>query len=227
MLRRSALVALALALSLTVCAAALAENYTFKRTKAGDALAAAVTLRKGDLPAQLGLTGGRIKPDETPNTDSCQGYTPKERDLVVVGDSETSFHDSARSVLVDTQVQVFQSSAMTATDVQRSLRMLTAACQAEEARQEHLKLVTYKSLGRPKCTCDFGISMMFETKTAHAGLNALTIVTAIKEGRYEAGVITRVGISPTDAQKRQLAGQTALIVQGLALKPILARLHAA
>jgi hypothetical protein len=226
MVKRSALSGLALVLLLTVCGAALAENYTFKRTKAGDALAASLTLRKTDLPAQLGLIGGRIKPDETPNTDSCNGYTPKQHDLVVVGDAETNFHDSAHSLLVDTQVQVFQSSAMTAADVQRAIRNLTPACQTEEAKQEHVKLVSYAVLGRPKCTCDFAISLMFETKTARATLNNLTIITAIRKGRYEAGVITRAGTAPTDVQKRQLASQTALIVQGLAVKATLAHLHA-
>jgi hypothetical protein len=100
MVKRSALSGLAVVLLLSVCGAALAENYTFKRTKAGDALAASLTLRKTDPPGQLGLTGGWIKPDETPNTDSCNGYTPEEHDLAVVGDAETSFHDAVRSLPV-------------------------------------------------------------------------------------------------------------------------------
>jgi hypothetical protein len=226
MLRKSLVAAVALLLVLLVCGAALAENYTFQRTKTGDALARALMLRKTDLPVQFRLIGGRIKPDETPNTDSCNGYIPKERDLVVVGDAETGLHNSERSVLVDSQVQVFQSTAMAATDVQRGVRMLTPSCQAEQAKQEHVKLVSYSVLGRPKCTCDFGVSVVLETKTARASLNNLTLVTAIRKGRVEASVITTVGKSTIDAQKGQAAAQTALIVQGIALKAALARLHA-
>ena len=83
--------------ALLVCAAAYAENYTYKRTKAGDADVASMILRKTDFPAQFRLTGGRGAPDETPNTDSCNGYTPKERDLVVVGDAASTFHNANRS----------------------------------------------------------------------------------------------------------------------------------
>lgn len=214
------------ALALLVCAAAYADNYTYRRTTADDTAAGAVTLRTADFPAQLRLTGGRVKPDETPNTDSCNGYIPKQRDLVVTGDAEARFHDSARSVIVDSQVEVFRSTTMAATDVQRGQRMLAPACQAQEAKQEHLKLVSYSLLGRPHCTCDFAISAMFETKTPQPNLDQLFVLTAIRKGRFEATVLTTVGKSTSDTSSAQAAVTTALGVQGLALKTTLARLHA-
>jgi hypothetical protein len=212
--------------ALSVCAAAYAENYTFKRTTAGDTTVASMILRKADFPAQFRLTGGRGKPDETPNTDSCNGYTPKERDLVVVGDAESTFHNANRSVVVDSQVSMFQTEAMAAADVQRSLRMITPACQAQAAKQEHVKLVRYALLGHPNCTCDYAISAMLETKTAHAGLNNLMIVTFIRQGRYEASLFTNVGKSTANATSAGQAAQTALIVQGTALKAFGPRIHA-
>jgi hypothetical protein len=62
---------------LALCGTALADNYDYQRVPRDNAAAAAITIRAADLPKQLRLTGGRIKPDETPNSDSCNGYRPK------------------------------------------------------------------------------------------------------------------------------------------------------
>ena len=218
--------AAALALVLLACGAAYADNYRYQRTAAGDGAAGSVTLRKGDFPAQFRLTGGRVKPDETPNTDSCNGYIPKQNDLVVTGDAESRFHDSAHSLVVDSQVELFESTAMAATDVQRGERMLTPTCQSQAAKQEHVKLVHYSLLGRPKCSCDFAISAMFETRSPQPNLDQLFILTAVRKGPYEATVLTLVGKSTTDAQGARAALTTALAVQGTALKTMLSRLHA-
>jgi hypothetical protein len=224
--RRPAAFNVVFVIALTVCAAAYAENYTYKRTKAGDATVASMILRKADFPAQFRLTGGRGAPDETPNTDSCNGYTPKEHDLVVVGDASSTFQNANRSVVVYSQVGMFATSAMAAADVQRSLRMLTPACQAQAAKQEHVKLVRYALLGRPSCTCDYAVSALLETKTAHAGIDNLMIVTLMRKGRYEVSVFTNVGKSTTSTQAAAQAAQTALIVQGTALKASIPRLDA-
>jgi hypothetical protein len=215
-----------LVIALSLCAAAYAENYTYKRTKAGDTTVASMILRRADFPAQFRLTGGRGKPDETGNTDSCNGYTPKERDLVVAGDAESTFHNANRSVVVDSQVAMFQTEAMAAADVQRSLRMITPACQAQAAKEEHVKLVRYALLGHPNCTCDYAVSALLETKTAHVGLDNLMIVTFIRRGRYEATLFTNVGKSTANATSAGQAAQTALIVQGTALKVLVRRVHA-
>jgi hypothetical protein len=167
-----------------------------------------------------------VKPDETPDGDVCNGYRPKERDLVVAGDAESRFHDSAHSVVVDSQVELFQSTAMAATDVQRGKRMLDPVCQAQAARQEHVKLVSYSLLGQPRCSCDFAVSAMIETKTERPGLDLLSFLTAIRKGRFEAAVFTSVGKPTNDSQSAEAALRTALAVQGLAVKAVLSRLHA-
>lgn len=225
--RRTTVAMVTFVLVLLVCGAAYADNYTYRRTGAGDAAAASITVRKGDLPAQLRLTGGRVEPDETPNNDSCNGYRPKESDLVVVGDAESRFHDSAHSAVIDSQATLFQTTAMAAADVRRGKRMLAPACQAQEARQEHVKMVSYSLLGHPRCSCDFAISVMLETKSPSPNLDELSILTAVRKGRFEALVVTSVGKSTNDPQHAQSALRTALAVQGLALKAVLARLHAA
>ena len=172
------------------------------------------------------MTGGRIKPDETPNNDSCNGYRPKQSDLVVVGDAETRFGDSARAVFAESQVELFQTTAMAATDVQRGKRMLSPACAAQTSRQEHLQLVSYALLGRPSCSCDFAVSARLETKTPNPNLDLLSIITSVRKGRFEATVFTGVGKSPTDPQSAAAALRTALAVQASGVKAVLRRLHA-
>jgi hypothetical protein len=226
MKRASGALVASFVIALAVCAAAGAENYTYKRTAAGDASVGAIVLAGTDFPASLRLSGGRVKPDETPNNDSCNGYIPKERDLVVVGDAESTFHNADHSIIVDSQVGMFRSTAMAATDVRRSMRMISAACQAQAAKQEHVTLVRYALLGHPKCSCDYGVSAMLETKTTHAGIDNLMIVTVVRKGRYEASVFTNVGKSTASAQSAGAAAQTSLVVQGVALKALLAHLHA-
>lgn len=226
--RRTTIVGVTLALLLVVlrCGAARADNYTYKRTRSDDARVGSMTLRKADLPATLGLTGGRIKPDETSNNDSCNGYIPKQSDLIVTGDAESRFLNGSRSIVVDSEVEVFQTSGMAATDVQRGKPMLTPACEAQSARQGHIKLVSYKLLGRPQCSCDFAFSAMLETKSSHPNLDLLFVITGIRKGRFEATVFTTVGKSMNSAQTRTAALSTALAVQALAVRASLSRLHA-
>ena len=224
--RRTTVAVVVFVLALLVCAAAYGDNYTYRRTRAGDAAAASVTARKADFPAQLRLSGGRVKPDETPNNDSCNGYRPKEADLVVVGDAESRFRDSAHSVVVDSQAALFQTTAMAAADVRRGERMLAPACQPQEARQEHVKFVSYSLLGRPRCSCDFAISAMLEAKTPRPNLDELSIITAARKGRFEALLVTSVGKPTNDPQSAAVALRTALAVQGLVVKAVFSRLHA-
>lgn len=221
------IVAVMLAVALLVCGVAQADNYTYKRTRSGDSMVGSMTLRKSDFPAQLRLIGGRVKPDETPSADSCNGYVPKESDLVVTGDAESRFHDSAKTMVVDSEVSSFESSAMAATDVLRGKRMLAPACQVQAAKQEHVKLVSYKILGRPSCSCNFSVSVMLEAKTSNPKLNLLLIITAVRKGRLEATVTTTVGETTNSAQSSETALGTALEMQGLALKATLPRVGAA
>ena len=209
---------------LVLCGAALADNYKYERTSVDDAKAAAVTLEAHDFPAQLHFAGGAVKPDETPNNESCNGYRPKESDLVVSGDAESRFHNPGSSVGVDSQVELLKTSAMAATDVKRSKRMLSVTCQVQAAKQDHVKLVSYVPMGAARCGCPFSASFAFETKTANAKVDHLFVVTVMRKGRAEATVLTIVGKSPSDTQGTAL--RDALAVQGLAVKAVAARLPA-
>lgn len=222
--RNGSIAAAAVLLVLAFCGAALADNYTYQRTGADDARAAGVTLKAHDFPAQLHFAGGAVKPDETPDTESCNGYRPKESDLVVSGDAETRFHNPNSSVGVDSQVEILKTSAMAATDVKRSKRMLSVACQVQAAKQDHIKLVSYVPMGAARCGCSFSESFAFETKTASAHVDHLFVVTVMRKARAEATVLTIVGKSTADTQGAAL--RDALAVQGLAVKAVAARLPA-
>ena len=78
MFRTRATITMALlALALAVCSAALAENYRYVRTARDNALAVSMLLKKTDFASQLGLSGGRVTPDETASNDLCDGAQPK------------------------------------------------------------------------------------------------------------------------------------------------------
>jgi hypothetical protein len=210
--------------ALAMCGAALANNYQYKRTAADDAKAASVALKTHDFPAQLKLSGGAVKPDETADNESCNGYQPKEADLVVTGDAETRFQNPNGSVAVDAQVEILKTASMAATDVTRSKRMLSVTCQLQAAKQDHIKLVSYVPMGAARCGCEFSASFAFETKTAKAGLDHLFVVTVMRKARTEVTLLTLVGKSTSDKQNAAL--RDALAVQGLAVKAVTARLPA-
>jgi len=224
--RRAAASAAAIGLVLALCGAAVADNYSYHRTARDDATAAAIAVKGTDLPAAFRLAGGRVKPDESASTDTCNGYSPKESDLVVTGDAATRYSNKAAGVLaVYSEVQLMKTTAMAATDVSRGVRMLSRTCSMQQVKSEHLELVSYKSLGRATCACDFSDSITFETATKSSAINTLWVFTVMRHGRIEASVITAVGKSSTDT--RNIALGAALGLQGLAVKAISGRFAAA
>jgi hypothetical protein len=224
--KQVAVSAAVIALVLVLCGAALADNYTYRRTSRDDATAASITVKRGVFPTTLQLTGGRVKPDETPNTDTCNGRTPKQSDLVVTGDAETRYSSKTTGIAtIDSQVTLLESAAMVRTDFARQLPTLTRSCTVQQAKQEHLKLLSWKKLGAARCTCDYSTSITFETKTATPGVNLLWIMTVMRRGRVEASVVTAVAKPTSDSQNLTLRG--ALGIQGLAIKAVSSRLAAA
>ena len=227
MIRKQAAVSAALAaLVLVLCGAALADNYTYHRTARDDATAGSIAVARGAFPASLRLTGGRVKPDETPDTDSCNGRVPKESDLVVTGDAETRYSSRTSGiVMIDSQVTLLATGAMVKTDFARQLPTLTRSCSLQEAKQEHLELVSWKRLGAARCACDYSMSFTFETGTGQPTVHLLWVGTVMRKGRVEASVLTAVVKGTSDAQN--LALRSALGLQGLAIKAISSRLSAA
>jgi microcompartment protein CcmK/EutM len=111
----------AAALALVVVAAAAAENYQYKIVARDKATAGKVALQRSDLGGLTGWAGGAVKPDRSPETedDRCNGYLPRQSDLVVTGDAETKY--TYQGTIIDTQIDVLRTPAMVATDWQRSI----------------------------------------------------------------------------------------------------------
>jgi hypothetical protein len=224
--KQAAISAALVALVLVLCGAAFADNYTFRRTAHDDAIAASIATPKSAFPASLALAGGRVKPDETPNTDTCNGRVPKQSDLVVTGDAETRYSSKSSGIaMVDSQVTLLETAAMVKTDFARELPTLTRACSLQEAKQEHLQLVSWTRLGPARCACDYSMSFTFETGTGQPTIHLLWVGTVMRKGRVEASVLTAVVKRTSDTQN--LALRSALGLQGLAVKAVASRFPAA
>lgn len=111
------------ALALVTAGVAAAENYQYRIVPKDEAAAAAVVVKRADLGGLPGWTGGTVKPDRSPetNADRCNGYLPKQSDLVVTGDAETKY--SFQATTIDTQVQLLRTAAMVTTDWHRSFEI--------------------------------------------------------------------------------------------------------
>ncbi len=213
----------ALALA-AVAEAALTESYQYKRTAQDDAKAGAMVLQRSDLPPALkSLKGGRVKPDETPETskDRCgSGDLPKESDLVVTGDAESHFFNGVGDI--DTQVTLFKTSSMATVDWNRQIPTFTPSCIRQVMANElgagsRVGTVTRLGaiVGREK-----NASLMFEVTYTHPGkpnVKYVFVVTELRLGRTEASVLS--SIREVDANAKTVALQ----LQEVALKSVQSR----
>jgi hypothetical protein len=130
--------AAAVTAALVLAPTAAAENYQYKVVAKDKAAAAAAVLKRGDLGGLPGWSGGAVPPDRTPETDAdrCNGYLPKQSDLVVTGDAETKY--SLQGTTIDTQVQLLRTPAMVTTDWHRSIEIPDYVSCAKEQFQKQL-----------------------------------------------------------------------------------------
>jgi hypothetical protein len=186
--------ALLSAIALVVAGVAAAENYRYKIVARDKATANTVVLKRTDLGGLTGWTGGSVKPDRTPETESdrCNGYLPKQSDLVVTGDAETKY--SFRGTTIDTQVQLLRTSAMVTTDWQRSIahaNFLTCARQgfarelSKDERLISLAKLPYSTFGTKSVAYRALIGVTKNGRTIRVAVDFI----AFYRGRTEASVI--------------------------------------
>ena len=87
-------------------------------TAADQAVAHAIVLTQGDLGSAW--KGGAKKVD-TSAPPTCPNFNPRQSDLVVTGDAESEFSDSAAGVQYDSEAQILQTAHMVQLDWQRSI----------------------------------------------------------------------------------------------------------
>jgi hypothetical protein len=151
---RNVLVGLATAvLALVVVTAVLAADPTkekIARTKAGNREAAALVLKKGDVPA--GWTGGSVKPDLSSSL-GCSNYKPRQSDLVLIGAADTEWRKGTSTLA--SQTQVLRTPKMVRLDWKRTVadpRVLPCLRQAfaKQAKPAGEKLISLRWISVPK-----------------------------------------------------------------------------
>lgn len=138
--------------ALVVVAAVLAADPTkekIARTRAGNAEAAALVLKKHDLPA--GWSGGSTKPDLSSDL-GCSTYKPKQSDLVLIGAAATLWRH--RSWSLDSQTDVLRTPRMVRLDWKRTVtdpRVLPCLRQAfaQQAKPGGEKLISLRWIPIP------------------------------------------------------------------------------
>jgi hypothetical protein len=191
----------AVLLALVTAASAAAENYQYKIVAKDKAAAAAVALKRSDLPGLAGWTGGSVRPDRTPqtNADRCNGYLPKQSDLVVTGDAETKYR--LQTTTIDTQVQLLRTPAMVATDWHRSIEIPDyVACARQQfegklPKSEHfisLTKLSYSTFG----TKSVAYRVLFDVTAGGHTVRVVVDFIGFYVGRTEVSVIIS-GAAPT------------------------------
>jgi hypothetical protein len=151
-MRRALVVTMSAVVALVVVSAVLAADPTkekIARTRAGNAEAAALVLKKRDLPA--GWSGGSAKPDLSSDL-GCSNYEPKQSDLVLIGAAETRWTHVTSSL--DSQTQVLRTPKMAKLDWKRTVadpRVLPCLRQAfaKQAKPAGEKLLSLRFIPVP------------------------------------------------------------------------------
>lgn len=113
------LVAIAAALVAVAAAWASGTNKEPRHYTAADqALARSIVLTQADLGSAW--KGGTKKVDTSPPP-TCPNFNPQQSDLLVTGDAESEFSDSAAGVQYDSEAQILQTAHMVQLDWQRSI----------------------------------------------------------------------------------------------------------
>ena len=111
--RRTGSRVLVLAAALGMCLAwagtAAADKEKVRLTTAGQAAARAIVLRRTDLGAASGWSGGAKKPDLSQSMD-CATYEPKQSDLVLVGAAQSVWKHTGLEL--ESEAQVLQTPGM-------------------------------------------------------------------------------------------------------------------
>jgi hypothetical protein len=191
----------AVLLALATAAAAAAENYQYRIVARDHAAAAAVVLKRTDLQGLPGWSGGSVPPDRSPETkaDSCNGYLPKQSDLVVTGDAETKYSFQATTIV--TQAQLLRTPAMTATDWHRSIEMPNyVACARQQFKAQLPKSERFLSLTKlPYSTWgtkSVAFRALFDVTAGGRTVRVVFDFIGFYQGRTEVSVIIS-GPAPT------------------------------
>jgi hypothetical protein len=182
----------ATAVALVAVAAVFAGNPTkekIARTKAGNAEAAALVLKKHDLPA--GWSGGSAKPDLSSSL-GCSSYKPKQSDLVLIGAANTQWRYGTSSL--DSQADVLRTPKMAKLDWKRTVADPRVLPCLREAFAKHApageKLISLRFISVPhiaRYTKEYRLKMALVSQTP--ALKVAVDALVFGAGRDELSVI--------------------------------------
>jgi hypothetical protein len=178
-----------------VAVSAPADNYRFAKTPADNLLAKVAVLKRTDLPSTSTLRGGLVKPDESPTTvsDSCNGRSPKESDLVVTGDAASRFADPSGALVIYTQAAVFSTSTMAAADVARSLPFINEACMRQAmSANKAFHFISFKRLPSLKGYENDSYLLDYTRTTSGHRVEFLMAGSVVVHARTEVAVLTQL-----------------------------------
>jgi hypothetical protein len=190
--RKLTLVAAACCAALAAAAVAAADTWQIHLTPAGQAAARAVVLKRADLGAATGWTGGATKPNLT-STPPCGTFHPKQSDLIVNGAAETTWHQSGLEL--DSESTVLKEPAMVRLDWQRTVLapqvlpcLRVGFAKGLPAGQT---LLSVKRMSLPHiATYTWGVRALIRVTSGSQSVDVFTDLIAMGKGRTELTLTT-------------------------------------
>ena len=194
MLSRRRLVPAALALvALVFAAAAAADKEKVQLTAADQARAKATVLRLADLGGPTSGWSGGLAKVSADSSLQCAGYDPKQSDLIVTGQAESSY--AHVGLEFESQVELLKTEQMVKLDWRRSVDQASLVPCLRQVLSKNLpageKFVSFRRLGSPKVGDE---SAMFRgivaVKEGAQTVKVMIDVAVVGIGRSEITLIT-------------------------------------
>lgn len=177
--------------SLVFAAVAAADKEKIQLTKAGQAAARATILKRSDLGAGLGWTGGPRTPRLPPRS-PCANFDPKQSDLVLNGAAESLWKND--SLEIDSASQVLKTPAMVGLDWQRTVldpRVEPCLRSALSKQLGNARLVSFRRLAFPKiATYTRAYRTLVDANTGSRPVRVMFDVVLVGKGRTEITLTT-------------------------------------
>lgn len=178
--------------ALALTGVATADKEKIHRTPAGNAAALAAVLKRSDLGAAAGWTGGSRKPNLS-STLPCRGYQPKQSDLVLIGAAESVWKNTGLQIV--SEAQVLETPAMVGLDWQRSVLAPQVVPCLRSGLAKQLggsgRLVSFRRVGFPRLgTYARKYRALVDVPTAAATVRVMIDTVLVGGGRTEITLVT-------------------------------------
>lgn len=208
--RRRAVVALTAAIALVACGVAAADNWQIRFTAEGQAAASAAVVARADLPVGADWSGVAVKPNLA-SAPLCNGWNPKQSDLVVNGAAEMRWQSTA--LIFDSQASVLKTPTMVKLDWQRTmLAPQTDSCLRKTVKDQlpvTASLVSFKRLAFPQvATYVRAYRALLDIAGSVSSVRFMTDIVVVGTGRTELTLLT---VAPSSKTRAVYADETRIV----------------